>query len=159
MTIETEIANLPPNTLYIEEADRVASGMYQLDPGFIHIFPFEIVADGRWRVPFRHLNTNNALHQNFTIRGWISEEPNGIELFFRFPFLTGGSAYIFYDENTTMVPTPKTQPPMRSEFSGITYTVSDQLVPLPIGTYYFNVINMVLKTNAYELFFDPYEEC
>ena len=117
MTLATEIANLPVNTLIIEEADRAANGTYQLDPGFINIFPFEIVTDGKWRVPFRHLNTNNALHQAFTIRGWISTDPYGIELFYRFSFLTGGSAFIFYDKNTAMVPIPKTQPPMRNEFS------------------------------------------
>lgn len=150
---------MAPNILIIEEDDRNQSGKYEIDPGFINIFPFEILVDGQLRAPIRHLNTHNALHQTYTIRAWISTQANGSELFFRFHAMTGGTSHLFYDENIVPIPEPKKHSPMRNEFSAITYTPQDQLVSLTPGIYYYNVLNMVLKTNAYELFFINPVDC
>ena len=159
MTVFLPDIELPPTALIIEEEDRPQSGRYQIESGSLNIFPFEILTDKQFRVPIRHLNTNDALHQNLSLRVWISTQPNGIELFFRFHPTTGGLSHIFYDVNKTMVPVPKSQPPARSEFNGITYIVRDELIPLDPGVYYYNVLNMENRLNAYELFFDPYEDC
>lgn len=144
---------LAQNALVIEENDRNQNGRYEIDPGFINIFQFEILTDGQLRAPFRHLNTHDALHQTYTIRAWISIRPNGGELFFRFHAMTGGTSHLFYDESISPTPEPKKHSPMRNEFSAITYTPQDQLIPLAPGIYHYNVLNMVLKTNAFELFF------
>ena len=153
MTQFVNIVELPPNALVIEAADRNQNGTYEIDPGFIHIFPFEILADGQLRMPIRHLNTSNRMHQTYTIRAWISDQPNGSELFFRYHPGTGGTSHLFYDESIVPVPEPKKHEPMRNQFSGITFVPQDNLIPLSPGIYYYNIINMVLKTNAYELFF------
>lgn len=147
---------LPPGAIIFEEEDRLQTGKYELDPGVLNIFKFEILPDGQLRVPVRHLNTNDRTHQTWSIRAWISTDPNGIELFYRFHPNTGGLSHLFYDENITPIPEPKKHAPMRNEFSAITYTPQDELVPLAPGIYYYNIINMVLKTNAYEIaFIDP----
>jgi hypothetical protein len=141
----------------IEEADRKPDGRYLLDAGAINIFPFEILPDKQFRVPVKHLNTNAALHATFSIRAWISETPYGSELFFRYHPGTGGVTHIFYDKGMNTPPIPIEQPPMRNSFSGITFVIKDELVPLTPGVYYYNVINMENKDNSYELFFDPFE--
>lgn len=150
---------VPPNALIIEEADRQQDGTYELDHGFIHVFPFEILVDGQLRAPIRHLNTNASLRQAFTIRAWISDQPFGTELFFRYHPGTGGLSHLFYDETITPTPEPKKHPAARNQFSAITYVPQDVLVPLAPGTYYYMVLNMVLTTNAYELFFIPPDNC
>ena len=159
MTDFINVIDLPVNSLIIEEVDRHQNGAYEIDPGFIHIFPFDIIVDGQLRAPIRHLSANNAQTQSFTIRAWISEKPNGAELFFRYHPGTGGVSHLFYDEN--IVPAPDTQKsdPMRNQFSAITFVPQDELVSLASGTYYYMVLNMVLKPNAYELFFIPPGVC
>lgn len=144
---------LEANILIIEEDDRNTNAKYEINPGFIHVFPFEILVDGQIRCPILHLNTNSSLHQTFTIRAWLSSQPNGEELFFRYHPTTGGISHLFYDEDISPTPTPTVGNPMRNSFSGITFMAEDVLIPLTPGIYYYNVLNMVLKTNAYELSF------
>jgi len=153
------VIDLPPNTLIIEEVDRHQNGQYEIDPGFINIFPFEILVDGQIRAPIRHLNQNHSTQQTFTIRAWISDQPNGSELFFRFHPSTGGTSHLFYDKSIVPIPLPKKEEPMRNQFSAITYVLQDILIPLSPGIYYYNVTNMVLRTNAYELFFILPSDC
>jgi len=150
---------IPPNVLIIEEADRKQSGQYEIDPGFIHVFPFEILVDGELRAPNRHLSPDNRMHQSFSIRAWVSEQPNGAELFFRFHAGTGGVSHLFYDESISPPPEPKKHEPMRNQFSPIVFVPQDNLVPLAPGTYYYMVQNMELSINAYELFFIPPSAC
>jgi len=150
---------IPINALVIEENDRNQNGKYEIDPGFINIFVFEIIADGQLRAPLRHLNTNASLHQTYSIRAWISDQPYGSEIFFRFHASTGGTSHLFYDESISPPPEPLKHAPMRNEFSAITYVPQDQLISLTPGVYYYNVINMELSTNAYELFFIPPGSC
>jgi len=145
---------LPPNALIINPEDRNSNGRYEIASGFINIFQFEIVADGQFRVPVRHLNTNERSHESFSLRAWISVDPNGIELFYRFHPTSGGLSHLIYDESIDPPPEPTKHSPMRNEHSPITFTPQDSLVPLAPGVYYYNILNMILKPNAYEISFD-----
>ena len=90
---------IPINALVIEEDDRNQNGKYEIDPGFINIFVFEILVDGQLRVPLRHLNTNASLHQTYSIRAWISDQPHGSEIFFSFPVSIVGTSLLFFIES------------------------------------------------------------
>ena len=143
------IIDLPINSRVIEEIDRNLDGNYLIEPGFIHIFPFEIPGNDFIRTHIYQFDRR----ESFSIRAWVSKLPNDSESFFRFHPGTGGVTHMFYDESSIAAPLPVKGNTQRNQFSGISFTPQDDLIALEPGTHHFNVLNMELQENGYHLNF------
>ena len=150
--------NLPPNVTILEDADREAhiDGIYEIGSNQIHAHLFELASLDQIRVPLVQLQ----ISQSLAIRAWLSKQPNGQELFFRFHPGTGGITHLFYDMDLVPAPTPISEPIHRSEYSGQIYAVSDILIQLIPGTYFYNIHNLENRTSHYKVsFVRPGPDC
>ena len=130
--------------------DRSVDGNYLVLGDFITSFWFEVEVDTTFTVKAYQYDQPG---QSFSIRAWISKEPNGIQLFERFHPSTGGIYHQFYDKNMTPTPTPTVYSTQRNEFSAITYEIRDNMVPLEPGIYYYNVHNLERKPRGININF------
>ena len=132
------ITNLPINVTIFTVNDRAINDIYTIGSNQIQSFIFTVPVLGQVKIAtLQHDN-----RPSFSIRIWLSLLPNGSELFFRFHPGTGGSNYLFADEDIDPLPTPVIFSTHRNKFSGITFDISEVLVTLPAGIYYYNVHNI-----------------
>lgn len=70
---------MPSDTFsLILPADRDPDGYYMMLNGQIHVFPFKVVAGASTDISFLH---TMDYAQDFTVRCWFSDHPNGPPLF------------------------------------------------------------------------------
>ena len=89
------------------------------------------------------------IKQLYTI--WFSAYPNSIQLFNHFHPGSGGVHHLFVDETIEPLPEPEIFKVQRNQFSGFEFSIGEELVPLPAGTYYYNVVNMESHDNGFRL--------
>jgi len=157
MTTVNDFPFLDINVTVFEVGDRNVDGIYLIGTNQIHIFPFDIEADGQVRVPINQLGRGQNLssgvagqgqkfdqsfRQSLSIRAWVSSTPNGSEVKFRWHPSTGGITHIFFDKDLDPPPIPVEAPLQRNQMNQITFQPKDILVPLIPGKYFYNVLNM-----------------
>ncbi len=128
-----------PALIIIEEQDRKIDGNYEIGGIATLSFVFEIPVDGQLKVNSRQLGEQR---QSYTMRIWVSKDPNDIQLFNHFHPTSGGIHHLFVDETLNPLPEPEVFQVQRNEFSGFSFAVGEELVPLPAGIYHYNVHNM-----------------
>lgn len=128
-----------PALTIIEEQDRKLDGNYEIGGIEIFSFIFNIPVDGQLKINSRQLG---QARQSFTMRIWVSKEPNNIQLFNHFHPGNGGIHHLFVDETLNPLPEPEVFQVQRNEFSGFNFAVGEELVPLAVGQYHYNVQNM-----------------
>lgn len=119
--------------------DRTIDGNYEIGGIQIFSFVFDILDDGQLKVNSRQLGN---LRQSQTMRIWVSKVPNDIQLFNHFHPTSGGIHHLFVDETITPLPTPEVFQVQRNEYSSISFGVGEELIPLAVGQYHYNVQNM-----------------
>lgn len=111
-------------------------GQYQILPGHIHVFPFQIPMFGSIKLEMTHIYPNS---QDFSICTWITEEPlDGMVLqqgVGHFKLIRRQSIFEIYD-------------------SFLEGEDDDRLFLKSGRTYYVNVKDLQNRQNAYELFLD-----
>jgi len=141
-TSRIPFSQLPPSQpklIIIKESDRIIDGNYNIEGVQILSFEFEIPIGGKLKVNSRQRSDGR---QSLTIRVWVSKKPNDIELFNRFHPGNGGIHHLFVDENLDPLPEPEIFQIERNQFTAFNFAIGENLIALPPGKYYYNVINL-----------------
>jgi len=144
----SQLPSSQPALIIIKEEDRVLDGNYEIGGTQVISFVFEIPVDGVIKVNLRQFT---EIRQSFGIRAWISVEPNAIQLFNHFHPGSGGIDHLFADETSEPLPEPEVFQVQRNQFSGFSFSVGEILVPLPAGTYHYNVVNMESHDSGFKI--------
>lgn len=136
----------------IDYNNRTPDGIYEIPPGVTHIHPFAVPYNNQIRIVINHINRNEQSSQSFALRSWISFHENGEELFYRFHPDSGGISHVFYDKDIAS-PEIECNHVQQNHFSVIKFQRCDIPVGFLPGIYYYHILNMENRPNAYRINF------
>jgi len=121
-------------TTTFEPEAQDSFGQYAIQPGSIHVFPFQIPMFGAMEIGHAHILPST---QDFSIDGWVSDAPLDGRRYGHFKLMRRRTEIVYH-------------------CSFMKTDVEDPRYFLESGkTFYVNIKNLANQRNAYELTFSP----